>query len=294
MVLAALVRGLDNGKWAPFFFLSAAMSKNLIMSQSQTIPFRFRESNLNVIQIEDEPWFIANEVCSILGISNSWDAIGRLDDDEKQTSVVPREGQTRRMNLVNESGLYQLIFQSRKTEAKQFKRWVTHEVLPSIRKHGGYLTAQKTEELLANPDLIIELATNLKNERVRVSSLLVEIDTRNDIIEEQEVQLRIQSPAVEYYRNVLAATDTVPTNVIAKELGMSAISLHRILNKEHRVIYKQAGIWLPYAKYQNLGYTKTKTYTYTGSDGLLKTDIRMVWTQAGRHFIHELLKAGKS
>ncbi len=214
-------------------------------------------------------------------------------DDQKKTSVVPTSGQNRRMNLVNESGLYQLIFQSRKPEAKQFKRWVTHEVLPAIRKHGGYLTAQKTEELIANPDLIIELATNLKNERKRVASLMLEIDERNEIIDFQDQELKMQAPAVQYYRKVLNATDTVTTNVIAKELGMSAISLNKILHEEYRMIYKSGDTWVLYAKYQNMGLTRTKTHTYTDNSGNIRTSIQLVWTQKGRNFIHELLKNRK-
>lgn len=258
------------------------------MLSSQLIPFRFQETQLNVIQLNEEPWFIAKEVCDVLNHSDTSMATRSLDEDEKLIQTLFVSGQNRQVTLINESGLYSLILRSKKAEAKEFKRWVTHEVLPAIRRHGGYLTPEKTEELIANPDLIIQLATTLKKERADKKRLLVEIDTRNDIIEEQQVQLRIQSPSVEYYRKVLNSTDTVSTNVIAKELGMSAVTLNRILHKEYSVIYKQSGVWLPYARFQDLGYTKTKTFSYTGSDGSLKTNISMVWTQAGRRFIHGL------
>lgn len=103
-------------------------------------PLRFNASDkkLTPLLIEGLPWFIGNEVCDILDIANSRDAIGRLDSDEKLVSVLPTSGQKRQVNLVNESGLYSLIFQSRKPEAKAFRKWVTGEVLPSIRRTGKY------------------------------------------------------------------------------------------------------------------------------------------------------------
>lgn len=257
---------------------------------TKTIPFQFGEMNLNVIQENSNPWFIAKDVSEILGYKSASDAIRGLDEDEKLLRTICVSGQNRELNLINESGLYSLILRSKKPEAKDFKRWVTHEVLPSIRKHGAYLTPQKTEDLLANPDLIIELATSLKNERLQKAKLLNEIDLRNEVITEQDTQLRIQSPIVDYYKTVIQSTNTIGTNIIAKELGMSAITLNKILQSEYSLIYKQGGTWLPVARIQNLGYTKTRTYTYTGSDGSVKSNIQMVWTQKGREFIHSLWK----
>lgn len=125
----------------------------------------FKGHELRIVELNREPWFVAADVCAVLGIKNSHDAVERLDSDEKATSVVPTQFGAKEMNLVNESGLYALIFKSRKKEAKQFKRWITHDVLPSIRKHGAYMTPDKIEEVLLNPDTIIQLATNLKTEQ---------------------------------------------------------------------------------------------------------------------------------
>ena len=252
--------------------------------------FSFKENTLNTIQINGEPWFVANEVCSILSISNSRDAITRLDSDEKLTSVLPTSGQRRKTNLVNESGLYQLIFQSRKKEAKEFKRWVTHEVLPSIRKHGGYLTPEKTRELLMNPDVIIDLAYKLKAEQNTNMELMLEVSHKDEVLKLQEAQLTRQAPAVEYHDRVLNTQDTVTTNLIAKELGMSAIKLNQILHKDYRLIYKQGDVWHLYARFQDMNLTRTKTYTYTGTDGNERSSVSLVWTQKGRRFIHELFK----
>jgi prophage antirepressor-like protein len=263
------------------------------MFNLKILPFSYNGSTLNTVQEENEPLFIAKDVTDILGYKTASDALRGLDDDEKLLRTICVSGQNREINFINESGLYSLILRSKKPEAKQFKRWVTHEVLPAIRKNGGYLTPGKTEELLANPDLIIDLATNLKNERKRLASLMTEIDDRNEIIDFQDQHLKIQAPIVAYYRNVLNSSDTVTTNVIAKELGMSAISLNKILHEEYNMIYRSGNTWVLYAKYQSMGLTRTKTYSFTDSLGELKTSIRTVWTQKGRNFIHELLKDRK-
>lgn len=257
---------------------------------SQQTPFAFNGSNLNVLQINDEPWFVAKEITSILEYRNTNDATRLLDEDEKGTHLMRTLGGDQEVSIINESGLYSLILRSKKPEAKEFKRWVTHEVLPAIRKHGGYLTPEKTEELIANPDLIIQLATSLKSERQKVNFLTNEVAQRNDIIEHQEQELRLQTPAVKYYREVLNATDTISATIIAKELGMTAAQMNRILHKEYKIIFKQGDTWVPYATFQKTGYTKTKTYTYTGADGSIKTSVQLVWTQSGREFLHQLFK----
>ena len=114
--------------------------------------------------IDGEPYFVAKDVCDALGYSNSRQALAKLDDDEKGVRKIDTLGGDQEMAIVNESGLYSLILRSNKPEAKQFKKWVTSEVLPSIRKHGAYMTEQKIEEVLQDPDTIIRLAQNLKEE----------------------------------------------------------------------------------------------------------------------------------
>lgn len=124
--------------------------------------FNFENQTVRTVEIDSKPWFIASDVVKILGLSNTTVALSRLDDDERAKLNLGRQGET---NLVNEFGLYELILASRKPTAKKFKRWVTHEVLPTIRKHGAYLTEQKIEEALLNPDTLITLAKQLKAEK---------------------------------------------------------------------------------------------------------------------------------
>jgi len=132
------------------------------------IPFTYNTKQVRVIEKDGEPWFVAKDVCDILEISNGRDAVSRLDDDEKDavgiTDAIGREQQT---TIISESGVYALVFTSRKPKAEQFKRWIRKDVLPSIRKHGAYMTPETIERVLSDPDTIIRLATELKKERQR-------------------------------------------------------------------------------------------------------------------------------
>lgn len=131
--------------------------------------FYFNNAALRTLTDEaGEPWFVAKDVCDILEISNPSDALKRLDDDERSRFNLGRQGET---NIVNEAGLYVLVLGSRKPEAHEFKRWVTHEVLPSIRKHGAYMTQQTLDKALTSPDFLIQLATKLKEEQEKVKEL---------------------------------------------------------------------------------------------------------------------------
>lgn len=132
--------------------------------------FNYGESEIRTVHRDGQMWWVLKDVCEALGITNPSIVATRLDEDERAKFDLGRQGET---NIITESGLYNVILRSDKAEAKRFKRWVTHEVLPAIRKHGGYLTPAKIEEVLLNPDTIIRLATELKDEReknVRLSA----------------------------------------------------------------------------------------------------------------------------
>ncbi|MED3779356.1 MULTISPECIES: phage antirepressor [Bacillati] len=134
------------------------------MNQLQNV-FNYHDQQLRTVMILDEPWFVAKDVCKILDLSDVSKAVSRLDGDEKGTTTIPTLGGNQTLLTVNEYGLYSLILTSRKTEAKAFKRWITHEVIPSIRKHGAYLTPNTLEQAISDPDFMIGLLTNLKEER---------------------------------------------------------------------------------------------------------------------------------
>lgn len=128
----------------------------------------FENSNfgkIRVLEIDGEPWFIAIDIAKVLDYRTAYDMTRILDEDEKGTQIVRTPGGNQNVIVIDESGLYSSILRSRKPEAKQFKKWVTSEVLPSIRKYGAYLTEQTVEKALTDPDFLIQLALNLKEER---------------------------------------------------------------------------------------------------------------------------------
>lgn len=226
----------------------------------------------------NEPWFVAADVCRALEISNNRDALSRLDADEKDVALTDTLGGKQEMTIVNEPGLYSLVLGSRKPEAKEFKRWITHEVIPSIRKHGMYAT----DELLANPDFAIQVFQELKAEREAKKALQAQNAVQAQRIAEME-------PKATYYDEVLKCKDSLPTSIIAKDYGWSAKRLNAFLH-EKGVQYKLQGTWLLYSKYADKGYTKSETFPYEGSYGNTHTAINTKWTQAGRLFIYELMK----
>jgi len=120
---------------------------------------------LRVVERDGETWFVAADVCRALGLSDPAQSLRYLDDDEKGLFSKQTPGGPQSVSIISESGLYSLILRSRKPEAKPFRRWVTHDILPSIAKHGAYMTPAKVEELLADPDTLIHLLTDLKAER---------------------------------------------------------------------------------------------------------------------------------
>lgn len=226
----------------------------------------------------NEPWFVAADVCKALEIGDTHKAMERLDDDEKGRSSIPTLGGNQEMFVVNEPGLYSLVLGSRKPEAKEFKRWITHEVIPSIRKHGMYAT----DELLADPDFAIRVFEELKAEREAKKAL----EAQNAIQTQRIAELE---PKATYYDEVLKCRDALPTSIIAKDYGWSAKKLNKFLH-EQGVQYKLQGTWLLYSKYADKGYTKSETYPYEGSAGNYHTAINTKWTQAGRLFIYNLMK----
>ena len=131
---------------------------------------------IRTITIDGEPWFVAVDVCKALQIANSRDALTRIDDDEKGVVLTDTLGGKQEVTIVNEPGLYTLVLSSRKPEAKAFKRWITHEVIPAIRKYGGYMTKSLLEQVLENPNLIYEFARRMLEEQQKNERLKQELD----------------------------------------------------------------------------------------------------------------------
>lgn len=219
----------------------------------------------------EEPLFLAKDVAEMIDVKNVSQMLDKVEEDEKLIYTLDISGQNRDVWMLTEDGLYEVVMQSRKPIAKSFKKEVKN-ILKSIRKHGAYMTEHTIESLINNPDMIIELATTLKEERNKRLVL--------------EQQVKEFEPKVSYYDLVLASKGTVTTSVIAKDYGMSAINLNKLLH-ELKIQYKQGGIWLLYSKHQSYGYTKTKTFV----DGTGTSRVSTRWTQQGRLFLYEQLKS---
>ena len=221
-----------------------------------------------------EPWFVASDVCKSLEIKNTTDALKRLDEDEKSRFNLGLSGGA--TNVVNEYGLYNLVLASRKKETKPFRRWITHEVLPAIRKDGGYMLANKNdseEEIMAKAILIAQKS---------MERLKLENKQKDQIIGELK-------PKADYVDKILQNKSLIKVSAIAKDYGMSAQEMNKLLH-ELRIQYNQGGQWLLYAKIQDKGYTSSETHSYQKKDGT--TDVRLLtkWTQKGRIFLYDELK----
>lgn len=239
---------------------------------------------IRTMTIDNEPWFVGKDVASILGYTDTFGAIKKhVDEEDKQNCQNNSFETPRGMIIINESGLYSLILSSKLPKAKEFKRWVTSEVLPAIRKHGAYMTEQTLEQALTSPDFLIKLATELKTERAKRA----ELEAENAIQKQQLIEL---NPKATYYDLVLQCKDLISTTQIAKDYGKSAMWLNKLL-AENKIQFKQSDIWILYKKYAEQGYTQTKTDSYIGKDGEAHTRPRTCWTQKGRLFIYDFLKS---
>lgn len=238
--------------------------------------FNFHGQQVRTVLVDDEPMFVGKDVAEVLGYQNASKALNdHVDEEDKLNNDSLSSLGQRGAWLINESGMYSLVLSSKLPTAKEFKRWVTHEVLPTIRKHGAYLTPAKIEEALLNPDTIINLAKELKAER-----------SKRLIAEQQVGELQ---PKASYYDRVLANPSLVTISVIAKDYGMSARTLNAKLH-ELKVQYKQGTTWLLYSKYQKTGWTHSDTTMVTRKDGTEKAVLNTKWTQKGRLGLYDLLK----
>ncbi|WP_099330022.1 phage antirepressor [Clostridium paraputrificum] len=214
---------------------------------------------VRVITKDGEPWFVGKDVAEILGYKDTDYAIrAHVDEEDKLIRGFTGSGQNRNMICINESGLYSLILSSKLPGAKQFKKWVTSDVLPSIRKHGMYAT----DELINNPDLLIAAATKIKEER----------------------QARLEA---EKLRDKLIHQNKLyTTSEIAKELGLKSATKLNGLLAEKKIQYKQNKTWLLYSKYADCGYVSIKQDIL--DSGHIIYDRK--WTGKGRDFILNLFK----
>lgn len=232
----------------------------------------------------ENPLFCLSDVCSVLGLRQG-DVKQRLDKGVVSTQPLETAGGIQHANFVNEDGLYDVILDSRKPQAKAFRKWVTSEVLPAIRKTGGYLATKQDdtpEEIMARA-LTIAQATLAKREE-RLKQLEAQAEQQQVTIEIQTEEIKKSAPKVSYYDNHLQSVNTQTSTQAAKQIGMDAEKLHKKL-KEIGIIYRQSGQWILHAPYSTWGMHSTRTQTYTRSDGSTGTSVYTVWTTKGVRFI---------
>lgn len=232
--------------------------------------FSYEQQPVRTVLLDGQPWFVAKDVCDILDISNSRDAIGRLDADEKGVASTDTPGGAQEMQVVNEYGLYTLILGSRKPEAKQFKRWVTHEVIPAIRRTGTYS--------VGIPQTFAEALRLAADQQER--------------LEEQRRLLEIAKPKAEFFDQVASSKDAIQIGDAAKVLNISGIGRNRLF-----AILRDKGVLMqgniPYQTYIDKGYFRTIEQKWTTKEGETRISIKTLVYQRGLDYIRRLLTEDK-
>lgn len=242
---------------------------------SNILPFDFNSNQVRAVIIDCDPWFVLSDVCAILEIGNPSDAARRLDDDEVTLDII--EGSHRPTNIISESGLYSLVLTSRKPEAKQFKKWVTSEVLPSIRKNGGYIAGQENTD---DPELIMARA-------LQVAQNVIERKTKE--LAQAKARLAEQQPKVEFFDQVAGSKDAIDLGRAAKALniqGMGRNNLFEFLRKE-KILQSNN---LPYQQYIDAGHFRVIEQKFNKPNGEININFKTLVYQRGLDFIHKRIK----
>ena len=254
---------------------------------------------VRTVSVDNEPWFFAKDVCDALSIATNH-VRESLDEDEvsnlRSTEIGPEFGGKAPL-IVSEAGLYSLILKSRKPEAKAFKRWITHDVIPAIRKHGGYMTPEKVEEALLNPDVLIRLATELKEERNKnkaLHDLAVEQDKH---IARQNDRIATLEPKGIFADSVSASDTTILIGELAKIIKQNGtdIGQNRLFqwmrDQKYLIGRKGTDYNMPTQKFMKLGLFTIKETTINHSDGHVSISKTPKVTGKGQvYFVNKFLR----
>lgn len=222
------------------------------------IPFTFEAHEIRAVEIGGAPWFVLADICQALGIRNARDISARLDEDMKGVDQIDTPGGRQSMTVVSEAGLYDVVIRSDKPKAAPFRRWVTTEVLPAIRQHGAYMTPSRIEEVLADPDTIIQLALQLKEARAEATR---EAKARLAM----ETYARDLEPRADNYDRFLSGDGTYSIGAAAKVLGLSQNKLFMELRNAGVLIAKGPMHNTPYQRYMH--HFMVRAASFEHSDG---------------------------
>ena len=240
--------------------------------------------SVRTITKDNEPMFCLADVCKALELEQVSRVKSRLKEDGVTNSkVIDRLGREQEATFINESNLYKVIFQSRKPSAERFTDWVTDEVIPSIRKNGGYIANQEQmtpEQIVANALIVAQNIISQKDRQIE------ELETS---VQQMDSVISEMTPKVDYADRILSSKDCMTVSQIAQDYGMSAKRFNKILHTAG-IQRKVGDQWILYAEYQGKGYVRNKTCEYTKSNGGTGTKLLTVWTQKGRMLIYEELK----
>lgn len=241
----------------------------------------FLDKEIDVWGSVENPLFRANDVQNWLGLKNVSRAVANVDEDERLNLKLSRGGS---MWFLTEEGVYELLMQSRKPIAKQFKKGVK-KILHEIRTKGGYIATNENdsdEDIMARAYVIAQRTLARREERIR--QLETQTEQQAETINLQKKELTVAAPKAEYYDNTLASTTCITTTQVADDLHITARSLNTKL-KELGIIYSQSGQWHLKMPYKGWNLAGTRTYNYQSSNGEISTSTTLVWNQRGKRFI---------
>ena len=244
---------------------------------------------VRTVELDGEPWLVGKDVAQALGYSNPRKALAdHVEEEDKGVTKCDTLGGVQEMTIINESGLYSLVLSSKLPGAKKFRRWVTAEVLPAIRRTGGYrMPKDYPSALRALADAEEEkLALRAENEQQRQA--IAEFQPLRAENEQQRQAIAEFQPLRQYIDTILSSTGAIATTQIAADYDISAKQLNKILHEEG-LQHCVNGQWILYRRHMGKGYTKSETIPITRSDGRTDTRIYTKWTQKGRILIHEIL-----
>ena len=258
------------------------LTERLCMSEMQIFE-KAEFGKVRVVERDGQPWFVAKDVCECLELTDVSKTISLLDDDEKGTNSIRTPGGEQQMLVISEPGLYSLILRSRKPEAKAFKRWVTHDVIPSIRKRGLYATPQTVEAMLADPDTAIKLLTSLKEERAKSAALAAKV--------EQDAQ------KVLFADSVAASRSSILIGDLAKLLVQNGVKIGQnrlfvYLREKGFLIQSGSRKNTPTQRSMEMGLFEVKEYLVHNPDGSTRTRFTTKVTGKGQlYFVKKFLSA---
>lgn len=226
------------------------------------------------------PLFCLADVCSAIGINNPRNVKNRLDEEDVHLMDTLTEKGVQSINFITESGLYDVVLRSDSPQAKPFRKWVTSEVLPAIRRQGGYIQAGEQDsdaDIMARALMIAQKTIDTKQQRIQM------LEGEKDELQQQN---RLLAPKAQYTDEVLQSTSTITFTELAKELNFR--SAHALLERcvKERILYRQSGRYLPMARYADKGFFKSRVHKFFHSDGSVGTSTATVITEKGREFFH--------